>query len=321
MSSQSYTPPVDQLLEYQECLEKQASDWPNYPAEFGLTSEHVPDLIRMAMDEALWDSEEKLQCWAPWHALRSLAQLQAGEAAAALVPLFDFEDDWLPPELIAAFSMLGEPAFESLTSYIAADREADDEIGVITAVEALGELAKKSVQLRTPIVEFMQTQLEQFQSQSAGLNGILVQELVELQVTAAAPLIEQVYQQGPVDQLFAGSWPRIQIALGLAQESDFSEEELKPQLPEGMEEFMEALEQFEAFEQARDKLIDSELSEAAEMDTIARGWTLAENPRPMLSDFAQMKQDTSSKKKTNKSKNKKGFGGAQSEKSKKDKKK
>ncbi|NJO10873.1 MAG: hypothetical protein HC873_15870 [Leptolyngbyaceae cyanobacterium SL_1_1] len=43
--------PVDQLLHYQECHEDDVSQWPDYPAQFGFTLEHVPDLVRMATDK------------------------------------------------------------------------------------------------------------------------------------------------------------------------------------------------------------------------------------------------------------------------------
>ncbi|NJL85935.1 MAG: hypothetical protein HC886_08085 [Leptolyngbyaceae cyanobacterium SM1_1_3] len=225
MSSTTYTPPVDQLLHYQECHEDDVSQWPDYPAQFGFTLEHVPDLVRMATDKALWDSEDELLYWAPWHALRSLGQLRAGEAAAALVDLFNLDDDWLAEELLAAFPMLGEPAFAPLAGYIADPQQ--DSLGRVTAVDTLGNLVKAYPELSDRASEFLQAQLQQFRSQGEGLNGILVQELVTLQVTAAAPLMQQVYEQGPVDQMFAGSWARVQVSLGLAQESDFTPAELK----------------------------------------------------------------------------------------------
>src|SRR5262249_53874830 len=47
-----YPPPVDQLLTCGETGTLSPEEWPNY-FELGISSEHIPELIRLATDEQL----------------------------------------------------------------------------------------------------------------------------------------------------------------------------------------------------------------------------------------------------------------------------
>lgn len=67
MTTANYPSPVDKLLTYGDA--RTLLKWPNY-VELGLSLEHVPDLIRMAMDSDLFAADmESLETWAPVHAL------------------------------------------------------------------------------------------------------------------------------------------------------------------------------------------------------------------------------------------------------------
>jgi hypothetical protein len=67
MTTTSYPSPVDKLLTYGDCRNFTTS--PNYIEELGLSSEHIPDLIRMATDEQLhWTDSDSLEVWAAIHA-------------------------------------------------------------------------------------------------------------------------------------------------------------------------------------------------------------------------------------------------------------
>jgi hypothetical protein len=82
VSSYPYTPPVDQLLQLGDARYRR--EWPDYLG-LGLDSEHVPDLIRMAIDSALNDApSDSLEVWAPAHAWCALARLHAAEATEPL---------------------------------------------------------------------------------------------------------------------------------------------------------------------------------------------------------------------------------------------
>ena len=74
MKPTGYTEPVSQLLSYGET---DWDEWDDYTA-FGFTSEHIPELIRLATDRHLLvDDVEEAAMWAPMHAWRILAQMDA----------------------------------------------------------------------------------------------------------------------------------------------------------------------------------------------------------------------------------------------------
>jgi hypothetical protein len=52
-----YTEPVRRLLSLGESWENDPAKWPDHAAKFGLESEHIPELIRLACDAALYGSD------------------------------------------------------------------------------------------------------------------------------------------------------------------------------------------------------------------------------------------------------------------------
>jgi hypothetical protein len=66
MSMSQYPYPVNRLLNLGDPRERR--EWPVYTA-LGLTNEHVPDLIRMVLDDELNEADaEGREVWAPLHA-------------------------------------------------------------------------------------------------------------------------------------------------------------------------------------------------------------------------------------------------------------
>src|ERR1700738_4886085 len=112
VNTNSYSPPVDQLLTYGEGHLGSPDKWPNY-LELGLGQEHIPDLIRMATDEQLNRADpDTLEVWAPTHPWRALGQLHAEAAIEPLLSLFEAleDDDWVKDELPSVFGMIGPAA-------------------------------------------------------------------------------------------------------------------------------------------------------------------------------------------------------------------
>jgi len=86
-SDYGYPPPVSELLTLGDCSKIGA--WPDYLA-LGLGPQHIPDLIRMALDEELhWADSDSLDVWLPVHAWRALGQLRAEAAVEPLAGLLD----------------------------------------------------------------------------------------------------------------------------------------------------------------------------------------------------------------------------------------
>jgi len=131
-----YSPPVDKLLTYGDC--RDLRKWPDY-LELGLTQEHVPELIRMAIDDDLnWADSDSLEVWAPIHAWRALGQLKAEEAIEPLMELFhELEDsDWVGEELPVVYGMIGPEAIPQLATYLS--DTSYDALGAYCSSQQLG---------------------------------------------------------------------------------------------------------------------------------------------------------------------------------------
>jgi hypothetical protein len=124
MATSQYSPPVDQLLTYGNALE-QGGDWSEY-LNLGITTAHVPALIQMLEDEALFLSEsEDEDYWAVVHAWRTVGALKAEAAIPALIAALgrwgddDPWWDWVNEEFPDVFQAIGTVTIPALVGFIA----------------------------------------------------------------------------------------------------------------------------------------------------------------------------------------------------------
>lgn len=264
MSLPNYKPPVSDLLTYGSCLEIdrqftpersehfinkilaarqeevdgarlaqfkrriEPATWPDYLKELGITLEHIPELIRMMMDEELtWADGESTEVWAPTHAWRCLGLLRADEAVASLMELLsDDEDaDWILEEIPWVLALIGERAIAPATLYLASRRKPEwCRIAMVSTLEYIGLLYPA---LKERCIEKMASQLADYAHNSESLNGFLVCSLVELKAIAKASLMGRAYSAERVDDTICGNWPQVQIDLGIATKDNFTAEELE----------------------------------------------------------------------------------------------
>jgi hypothetical protein len=213
----TYPPPVDKLLTYGDIAD--FHEWPNY-LELGLTEDHVPDLIRMALDKHLnWADEQHPELWnPPIHAVRALGQLRAVAAVEPLSQLFhEFEEidgsDWVSSDLPRAYGLIGATAIPGVAAYLL-----DDTHGVwprITAVDALETIAQAHPETRDQIVQVMMEQLEHYEASDPALNAAVIGVLADYKVVEATPLIEKAFDARAVDIMIGGDWHDVQVQMGL----------------------------------------------------------------------------------------------------------
>jgi hypothetical protein len=192
--------------------------WPDY-RNLGLTSRHVPELIRMATDSALLAAEERAATsWAPVHAWRALGQLEAAPAAAPLLALLErsLDDSAVVDEVPSVLGMIGPPSLPGATLLLF-DEERDERLRV-TAARVLTEVAHEYPERRDEAAAVLVQQLEDWPHQSPVLNAFLIAFLAELGEVAAAPLMEAAYAGGAVDLSVHGDWEDVQVDLGLLEE-------------------------------------------------------------------------------------------------------
>jgi len=214
-----YPKPISKLLTLGEV--QRTPQWRDYLA-LGFGPGHVPDLIRMALDDGLHHAKsDSSEVWATVHAWRALAQLHAEDAAEPLTRLLiridEFGDDWVGEDIPRAFGILGPAAIPTLRDYLA-----DSAHGVwarVAAANGLQEIADRHPHTRDDVIAILVGQLEHFDEQDRTLNACIVSDLVcDLKAVTAAPIIEKAYAAGRVDVAVLGDWEDAQVYLGLLNE-------------------------------------------------------------------------------------------------------
>jgi hypothetical protein len=212
-----YPAPVDKLLALGGADSRRS--WPDYVARFGLTVEHVPDLIRMATDPELNLGDPKSDgVWAPLHAWRALGQLRAEAAVEPLLRLLtdeESDDDWAYEELPDVLGMIGPaalPALETALSDVSVDTYARAAVA-----RAFVRIAADYPATRERSVELLSRELER-PGNPPELCGFILGSLLDLKAVEAAPVIERAFAAGRIDESIAGDWPEAQYELGLADE-------------------------------------------------------------------------------------------------------
>ncbi len=224
----SYAPPVSQLLSLGEPRGKERQDWRDYSA-LGISAESVPELIRMATDDALNDGLPKSKAvWAPVHAWRALGQVladnhpRAGETIGPLLSLLqridDAQDDWVTSDLPKALALMGSVAVDPAAKYLA--DAAHGEWARVAAATTLGEIGQKHPELRAECVARLVKQLEKFSDQLEAVNTFVISALWDLRAVEAMPVIERAFVDGLVDESVNGDLEDFQIRFGLKSKRD-----------------------------------------------------------------------------------------------------
>jgi len=208
-ATSSYALPVSRLLSLGEPRRNESQDY----TALGILADAVPELIRMATDDALNDGPRGSKLvWAPVHAWRALGQLRAPEAIAPLLTLFqraDNSDDWVMSDLPEALALIGASAIEPIANYLADTTRG--EWARATAADALGHIGQAHPELRAECVTRVTAQLEKFAEQSETLNAFLIAPLWDLGAVDAISVIERAFASGRVDESVNGDLEDVQI--------------------------------------------------------------------------------------------------------------
>ncbi|MBW4519643.1 MAG: HEAT repeat domain-containing protein [Scytolyngbya sp. HA4215-MV1] len=216
MNASAYQPPIDRLLSYGD-LRQMGQEYPNYVEELSLSSDQIPDLIRLATDMTLLTLEdpEDVIVWAPIHAMRVLGQLRAEAAIDPLLSLLKelSDDDWFRETLTEVLGMIGAAAIPALSKYLADPaQEINVRLSITASFEKIGE---QHPEARDACVAALMQQLRGFNRNPLELNGFLVNSLVQLQALEALPLMEQAFAARRVDLSIIGTWDDVQVEFGL----------------------------------------------------------------------------------------------------------
>ena len=212
----SYTEPVAKLLSCGAvAFASSPRQWFDY-RDLGLTEESIPELIRMATDLDLHNApQDSPEVWAPFHAWRALAQLQALQAADPLVHLFAQleHDDWIPEELPVVFSMIGPEALPTLERFLA-DNDVKESCR-LSVPPCVVRMAEDHPDARETCLEVLVRQLQKFETNGPVLNGFIIASLLDLGAASAIGLIREAFAKDQVDLSIVGDVEDAEMALGL----------------------------------------------------------------------------------------------------------
>jgi hypothetical protein len=226
-ASSTYTSPVNQLFQLES--PPKIKDWAIYRG-LGITVEHLPELVQMAIDEDLLYSDVDNEFWAPSHAWRMLGVLGTSAAMvsdrpAVIAPLItvlqDWSEenwDWLGEEIKEVFGYIGIAALPALAETLSNTKH--NKYTRENAVMAIAEIGKQHPDSRTECITLLTTQLAQFRKNNPELNAYLITELAtRFKAVESVATIEQAYQSGRVNEDFIGDWDDAQVHLGLKDAS------------------------------------------------------------------------------------------------------
>ncbi len=213
MSIKKYAPPVDKLLSYGECEE--FKNWENY-LKLGFTEDHIPDLIRMAIDQDLHCSDN-LEVWAPIHAWRILGQLKAHDAIEPLINMFQDEDnDGVDQELPIVYEMIGPTAINALSDYL--NKESYGIFSHNTAAHCLEKIGNKYPEAKNKCIKILTDKLDRFEKNDPCFNAFLIGYLIDLKALDSFQVIKKAFNTNCVDIVHAGDLEDVEIELGLREQ-------------------------------------------------------------------------------------------------------
>jgi len=212
--SNDYTGNAARLLSLGEIMG--FGQWRDY-LKLGLTSDDVPELLRMIDDESLYDLDLfGAEGWAPIHAWRALGQLRAAEAAEPLTRLLNRietdDDDYAIEDIPTALAMIGAPAIAPLMTVVG-DRDVSEYVRM-AAIRAIAGAAQTDDEHRADVIRFLADVLDRHEPERA-INAYLVDALVGLRAVETAGSMEAAYQANVVALDLLGDWESVQVALGL----------------------------------------------------------------------------------------------------------
>lgn len=177
--------------------------WPDYAEQYGLTTEHIPQLIAMMTDGELLNIEGDVpEYYATTHAMRALAMLNAQEAVEPIIRLFHEGDsnELLWEYFPEAISRLGPSHIPALKTYLNDDTHDESSRG--HAASCLFRMAKDHPDHAGTCVDILVEQLKDYDANGYTLNTEIISVLAWLKAEHALPLIREAYEADAVEAGF-----------------------------------------------------------------------------------------------------------------------
>jgi len=185
----------------------------------GIGIEHVPELRRMAFDQAL-GLKDLPDCYGPVHAARALGWLHPSEIIDDLIELtrrLDRHDDdmWLE-DMPGLFVRFGGSAIDPLARVAGDNRE---KFGArLFFIDGLERIATEHPDARDRVVATLTSLLKYAKYNDSGINGHIVDAMIILNATEALPEIRSAFANGFVNETVCGPLEEVEKLIFLSRE-------------------------------------------------------------------------------------------------------
>ncbi len=187
----SFGPPVSDLFDE---TAPDVDAWIDYPAEFSLDESDVPDLVRMATDYALQESEDVHVRFSAVHARRALAQLKAPAAIAPLLDLFaDYLDEFAEDDLPRVFELLGPASLDGLRTLLGGRLSIHLRSAVAKAIRRIGCAHPDAFPACNAI---LLEQLQRYRENHQALNARLAMAIEKLDIESTPRVVYEAFAAG-----------------------------------------------------------------------------------------------------------------------------
>lgn len=195
--------------------------------------DHVPDLIRMVLDEDLNQRREKDPAvWAPLHALQILGVLGAESAAQPLTACLDWDDVWVGEALPQVYARIGPAAIPVLQAYL--EDSTHDRFGRAKASDSLAAIARAHPSVQKDIVAYLTAFLGRPSADDSpaeeDVTAFVICDLADLGDPSAYPAIKRAYDENRVNPQII-ELENVEADFGLRPKPDYTKLPIPPKEP------------------------------------------------------------------------------------------
>lgn len=165
-------------------------------------ADHVPDLIRMVLDDDLNNRDgSDPAVWAPVHALRILAILAPVEAAEPILECLAWEGDWLRADLENLYSGIGPSTIPLLQAYMAdATHKANARSHASDLLKAIAKAHPAQMELVVDgLIDYLDRPFADENAAEEVTTAFVISDLVNLKATRAYDAIRRAFAEDRVD--------------------------------------------------------------------------------------------------------------------------
>ncbi|MDQ7062188.1 MAG: hypothetical protein Q9M43_14135 [Sulfurimonas sp.] len=187
--------------------------------KYNLSEDDIPELSKMAFDEALFNSKIQGQWSATYHALNALIQFKSMKDFSKLISILpdNRDNDYLNEIAIDSIRILEDASFEDVEDALLNKDYTSD--AKMTLLNGLSDIAKKRQDFNKRIVE-MVTKTVDKQGLCSASNGFAVMVLVDAGGLENIEKIREIFQTKDVDDFIVGDLEDIEINLGIMENRD-----------------------------------------------------------------------------------------------------